>query len=164
MQIEGNAITAGTETSTRMPHSDVLLHRQPQETQEQDSGERVRVIGDPADGFVKSSYLLLISRLEDMLSEERVDEEPLAQLRALLSNRMSLLPEDSRQRIQSLPEFQATGAFSTKNLPALLDTMLRDRSLAETSFNLLRHPLFGSFMKDDRAAVVYGPQGLLRAS
>lgn len=164
MQLGSNTVTAGAETSARMPNSDVLLARHAPAKPELQGNKRPRSEAAQEDGFVRSAYLVLVSRLEDMVRNGARDEGSLAELRVLVGKRMAMLTESARQKVQALGEFQATGASTTQHLPNLLDALLRDRNTAETGFALLKHPLFVSYMKDDRQVVTYGPQGLLRAS
>lgn len=164
MQIAQNTLTPGSESATRPSNSNVLNYQRTPDMPERESGERKVVAGSGQDGLVKSPYLILISRLETMLLHQATDEEPLAQLRVMLSNRVQAISKDARTVIQDLPEFAATGAASADQLPVVMDRMLRNPETAQPGLQLLKHPLFVSHMNRGDRAMFYGPRGLLRAS
>ncbi|MBI3993392.1 MAG: hypothetical protein HY342_08960 [Candidatus Lambdaproteobacteria bacterium] len=164
MQIVQKSATPGSESAARPSNSNVLNYQRTPVPPKREQGDRKSVPEVNRDGLVKSPYLLLLSRLEAMLGQRRSDEESLAQLRVMLAERIRVISKESRQGIQDLPEFRATGAASAEQLPQVIDGMLRSASLAAGGLALLKHPLFVGHMNRGDRSVFYGPQGMLRAS
>ncbi len=164
MEMVTATISKGSDTNTRPQNPDVLLRQRP--------NDRARfaeaVQGSPfATGtveYVPSRYMVLISRIDNMLRKGHPEPEAIEQLSHLLSEKISAMNEHQRRNLQELPPLRALGVDNLVQLPRSVAGHLHAGTQSDTVLDLLRAPTFAAAIKDESRTTTYGPRGILRAS
>lgn len=152
------------EANLRPQNADVLLRQRTQDTQrppELDGGEEQ---GGEGGRFVPSRYMVLISRIDRMQSQEQTNRPLVDRLTSLLGERISALSPRVRRTLEALPEVRALGVENLLQLPRVIAEHLHAGTQHEAVMALLRAPAFAAAIKDEARTQTYTPQGLLRAS
>ena len=159
-----NRIVAGHPDASAQMHSNVLAYRQPAAQIKREGAAKPGGTSGDEGVQTPSTYMLMISRVENMAQRGAFDERTLEQLRAHLTSHLGAASEAGRQSISNLREFGALGEENVADLPQAIVRSIRDPLRAQKAFALLKQPAFSAFMRDDVRAQVYGPRGVLRAS
>lgn len=163
MQAIASTLPKSSETATRSQNGDVLLrNRVAERPQREATGRRP----GSADGVenVPSTYLLLISRVENMLHRGGPEAADVEQLSRLLSERLGAMSPVRRREVESLEAFQALGLDAAGQIPPLLRHQLATAGDMDALLALLKSPAFVAAIRDEARTHTYGPRGLLRAS
>jgi hypothetical protein len=152
----------------------VNLSKRGQEIVKRAAPARVTVQELEAGGLAPSVYTVLVSRIENRGAGDATAVDELADW---LDQRLPRISDQARRRIMRLPEYEAAGLTPEfDSLARQVAARLRTRSekpepgaaqdsVTQTMLDLLKHPLFAAYMKDQQVRVaMYGPRGLLRAS
>lgn len=159
------ATTAKTsETSLRPQNADVLLRQRTQYPHSLPEPEGRGEQGGDSGRFVPSRYMVLISRVDRMQTQEQVDRPLVDRLTNLLGERIAALSQRVRRTLEALPEVRALGVENLLQLPRVIAAHLHAGTQHEAVMALLRAPAFAAAIKDESRTTTYTPQGMLRAS
>jgi hypothetical protein len=164
MQVAQTASAPSSETAARAYNSNLQLTKRDAETTKRGPAVRVasRVVEVP--GYAPNPYTLLISRIENAALQGQTERAAIAQLAQLLAERVPTLSEKARRQIAELEEFKVTGISTLSRLPMEAQGRLTSAGQSPALLNLLKQPLFVSYIKDSQRAALYGPRGILLAS
>lgn len=157
-------ISGSAESSPHLMNSNVLSYRRGAEKLKQDSAGEGQGAGAAGMVYTPSDYLLLVSRLENMVRRGAAHRATLERLRGEIGRQLATLPEAARQRIQGTEEYARLGAEDFAQLPQALMAALQDAERSQAALDLLKQPIFAAYMRNEARARVYGPQGVMRAS
>lgn len=115
------------------------------------------------------SYMLLISRIDNMMRKGQPEPEPVEQLGRLLTDKIARMTASTRRILAQLPQVKALEVDDLVHLPRVVTDRIQDDGIqtgddAGPVMDLLRSPVFAAQMKDETRTATYGPQGFLRAS
>ena len=157
-------IGKSSEASLRAQNPDVLLRQRAQERERLSDLTGGNGQGGEGGQYVPSRYMVLISRIDRMQSQDQVERPLVDQLTNLLGERLAGLSPMARRAVLELPEVQALGVESLVQLPRIIAAHIHARTQREAVMNLLRSPEFAAIIKDESRTATYGPRGMLRAS
>ena len=159
-----HVVTTSQEASAHLSHPNVLAHRRvPERVKRQGAGEETGTSG-PGSVYAPNAYMLLISRLENMVRRNQIDPRTLDQLRSHIAQHLAGLPEHGRQTVQAIDGYAQLGAEKFARLPEVLMRDLRNPHKAQAALEFLKQPAFVAYMRDEPANRLYSAQGVLRAS
>ena len=162
------AVTSTTskrsEANIRPQNPDVLLRHRAQERTRLEELQGGGGRGEEDGQHVPSRYMVLISRVDRMLSQGQQDRPLVDQLTSVLGERIAGLSPAVRRTLQELPEVRALGVDNLLQLPRVIAAHLHAGTQREAVMALLRSPQFAAAIKDESRSTTYGPRGRLRAS
>ena len=164
MQALTPAFNKSINSSVFTQHSDVLSKNQESDRDGLKGIKPSEGINPDLEDNSPGDYMMLISRIDNMLREGRFDREPVDHLARYLAGRIAQLPVGSRQNLQALPEMRTLGVNNLTLLPTTLSNGFHSRTQTPELFALLRSPVFAAAMKNENGPGTYGPRGLMRAS
>lgn len=93
-----------------------------------------------------NSYLKVVSRLENLSSQDKMDERVTKGFAMAVENRIKAMDESQLKEIANLPDFKQTGIEDINDLPKTLETDLSDPEKSANLFKLLKNPEFAKAM------------------
>lgn len=164
MNATSHVVTMSAEAQAQLAHSHVLARRSVPERLKPNA--KAEDAGAPMAGSVYSpnAYMLLVSRLENMIARGQMDERTLEQLRTHIAQHLAALPEHSRQTIRALEGYTQIGAESFQRLPETLTRAVRQADKSGAALTFMKQPEFVAYMRNEPSNRLYSPRGLLRAS
>ena len=158
------AITMSSESQAHMPHGNVLAQQRGAERPKRASTDKELAATTSGATYTPNAYMLLLSRLDNMVRRNAVDKATLEQLRNHVVQHMALLPAHSRLKIQQLEDYGVLGVEKLAGLPDAIVRTLRDSTKAVAALNFLKQPDFVAYMRDEPRGNLYSANGALRAS
>jgi hypothetical protein len=158
------AIATSSESQAHLPHGNVLAHQRAVERPKRPAGAKETVGTAAGATYTPNAYMLLLSRLDNMVRRNELDQATLEQLRNHVVQHLALLPAHSRLKIQQLEDYGALGVEKLAQLPDAIVRTLRDHAKAASAMNFLKQPDFVAYMRDEPRGNLYGANGVLRAS
>jgi hypothetical protein len=158
------AISTSAESQAHMPHGNALAKQRGAESPKRAATGKEAAATPSGANYTPNAYMLLLSRLDNMVRRNSVDKATLEQLRNHVVQHMALLPAHSRLKIQQLQDYGALGVEKLAQLPDAIVRTLRDSTKAAAAMNFLKQPDFVAYMRDEPRGNLYGANGVLRAS
>ncbi|MEE8555047.1 MAG: hypothetical protein V3T00_04250 [bacterium] len=164
MYASTSLVTTSAESSAQLPHSNVLAHRRtPEQPKPELSGAQAGV-GAEDTSSSPSTYMLLISRVENMIRRNALEQATVDELREHLARNLGTVPESTRQTVRNLREYVSLGVENIAQLADSVIRNLREPGRAQAALALLKQPTFVAIMRNEQRMSLYGPRGVLRAS
>jgi len=157
-------IHRSTESGIKAHQADVQLRQRPEREGPHTESDAVKVTTGSSPEEVPSNYMMLISRIDNMMRRGQVDSEPVDELGSLLTLKISRMPAASRRALVALPEMQALEVENLAHLPLAIARRVFSGEDTAAVLNLLRNTTFASAIKDETRNTTYGPRGYLLAS
>jgi len=107
------------------------------------------VTGKGAERNETSQYLKVLSRIENLLIQEKLPDAAIEGFVGAIKKQIDLMSEADRQMLIKLPEAKTIELKSLDNLPEMITNNLRDESKSPALLKLLRQPKFAVFMRTD---------------
>jgi hypothetical protein len=164
MEVVTSTLVKPSEANLRPQNSDILPRQQREEVTGTGEGEGRPAYTGEAGVLAPNAYMMLISRIDNMIRKGRPEPRTVEQLARLLGERVQGLMLPARRHLEALPEVQALRVNSLRELPAVIAAHLEAGTESEALLALLRSPAFAAAMKDESRTATYGPHGMLRAS
>lgn len=164
MEMVAATISKGSDTNPRPQNPDVLLRQRPNDRARFAEAAQGSPFATGTVEYVPSGYMVLISRIDNMLRKGRPEREAIEQLSHLLSEKISAMNEHRRRNLQELPPLRALGVDNLVQLPRSVAGHLHAGTQSDAVLDLLRAPAFAAAIKDESRTTTYGPRGILRAS
>ena len=164
MNATTHVVQTSAEAQAQLAHSNVLAQRRlPERAKRAQPGEQSQATA-AGSVYASNAYMLLISRIENMVRRKEIDPSTLDQLRSHIAQHLTVLPERSRQTIQGLEGYGQLGAETFAGLPNTLVRALRNSDKAGPALEFLKQPAFVAYMRNEPKNRLYSAQGILRAS
>ncbi len=164
MQVANTSLSRQAEAGIKSHNPDLYHRKDAYERSQEAEGGLASGPAAQTPEIAPSPYMMLISRIDAMLRQGRVDPRVVGQLRGMLVQRIGGLTTSARRALVDTPEARALGVEDATRLPDLVSARLQGGEPQEGLLALLRNPSFAAAMKDETRMATYGPRGLLQAS
>lgn len=145
-------------------NADLLLGQGYAEQGRADESETVPGSAGEVSESLPPSYMLLISRIDNMMRKGQPEPEPVEQLGRLLVEKIARMTVSTRRILAGLPQVKALEVEDLTHLPRTVTDRIQVGDDSGAVMDLLRSPVFAAQMKNETRSATYGPQGFLRAS
>ena len=116
-------VTTSADTSTQLSQSNVLAHRRAPERPKPELSVAQAGVGDEDASSSPSTYMLLISRVENMIRRNALEQATVDELRDYLARNLGAAPASTRQTVRNLREYASLGV---ENIAQLADSVTRN--------------------------------------
>ena len=164
MQVISSAVTKGSDSNIRPQNADVMLRQRPHQEQPLSESERSATLAAEGSQKAPSGYMVLISRIDNMLRQGRPERASVEKLAQILADRIARLGPQTRRSLLEISQVKALGVDNLTQLPQTITAHIYAGTQREAVMGLLREPTFAAAIKDEFRIATYGPKGLLRAS
>ena len=107
------------------------------------------VLAKGAERNETSQYLKVLSRIENLLIQEKLPDTSIEGFVGAIKNQIDLMSEADKQMLLRLPEVKSIELKSLDNLPEMITNNLRDEKKSPALIKLLRQPKFAVLMRTD---------------
>ncbi len=153
-----------TDLNVKPRNADFLLGQGTAEQGRTDESETVPGSVGEVSESLPPSYMLLISRIDNMMRKGQPEPEPVEQLGRLLMEKIARMTASTRRILAELPQVKALEVEDLTHLPRAVTDRIQAGDESGAVMDLLRSPVFAAQMKNETRSATYGPQGFLRAS
>ncbi len=161
MQVQNSAVPTTMERPNSAANKEVHSGKAEKAGHPSAGAEKAEQSAGKAKTENTSSYLKVLSRLENMLEKEDMPEKALEVFANAVKKRLDDAKEPDKKGVINLPEAKALELEKLDQVPEKIQESLKNKEGSEKLLSLLKHPKFVELMKDpqEQAPKTYGPQG-----